>query len=146
MTNTTKSRTLDKVPRILRFSLVAFSVYVLSGIIPISITHFHTGDACPVIGPIPACYIVSICYAAMGIASLLWTKPLNWLFFAGATPVILLALAGTSMELMGRPTCPVSDAGTPLCFYSLAVGIAMLAIFLVASKMEQWLRRNRNGE
>jgi hypothetical protein len=137
MTKTTQSRLLNMAPRLLRVSLAAFSIYVLSGIVPISITHMHTGDACPLIGPIPACYIVSICYAAMGIASLLWAKPLNWLFFAGSAPVILLALAGTSMELMGRPTCPVSDAGTPLCFYSLAVGISMLTIFLVALKMEQ---------
>ncbi len=137
MINTTQSRLLNMAPRLLRISLAAFSIYVLSGIIPISITHAHAGNACPMIGPIPACYIVSICYAAMGIASLLWAKALNWLFFAGAAPVILLALAGTSMELMGRPTCPMSGTGTPLCFYSLAVGIAMLTIFLVALKMEQ---------
>jgi hypothetical protein len=128
---------LNAVPRILRIGLAAFSVFVLSGIIPISITHWHTGDACPVIGPIPACYVVSVCYAAMGIGSLLWTMPLKSVFFAGATPVILLALAGTSLELMGRSTCPISDAGTPLCFYSLAVGIAMLIVFLIALKMER---------
>lgn len=128
---------MNRLPRLLRVGLAGFSIYVLSGIIPISITHFHTGDACPVIGPIPACYMVSACYAAMGVASLLWTKPLKWLFFAGATPVILLALVGTSLELMGRPTCPVSETGTPLCFYSLAVGLSMLILFLVALNVER---------
>ena len=128
---------MNRLPRLLRVGLAGFSIYVLSGIIPISITHFHTCDACPVIGPIPACYMVSACYAAMGVASLLWTKPLKWLFFAGATPVILLALVGTSLELMGRPTCPVSETGTPLCFYSLAVGLSMLILFLVALNVER---------
>ena len=129
--------TLNQLPRLLRIGLAGFSIYVLSGIIPISITHWHTGDACPVIGPIPACYVVSVCYAAMGIASLVWAKRLQWLFFAGSTPVILLALIGTSLELLGHPTCPLSDAGTPLCFYSLAVGLSMLIIFLVALKIER---------
>jgi hypothetical protein len=128
---------MNMLPRVLRIALTGFSVYVLSGIIPISITHWHAGDACPMIGPIPACYVVSVCYAAMGVASLLWTKSLQWLFYAGATPVILLALAGTTLELLGRPTCPVSDAGTPLCFYSLAVGLFMLFTFLLALKLER---------
>ena len=123
--------------RILRIVLAGFSVCVLSGIVWVSITHWHSGNACPEIGPIPACYIVSICYAAMGIASLLWTKPLKWLFFVGVTPVILFAISGTTLELIGRPTCPVSETGTPMCFYSLAVGVAMLAVFVIVLRLER---------
>ena len=65
------------VTRFLRLDLVAASLVVLSGIIPISLTHFHTGDACPKLGPIPACYVVSVCYAAMALAASLWGKPLG---------------------------------------------------------------------
>ena len=123
--------------RILRIVLAGFSVYVLSGIVSISITHWGSGNACPEIGPIPACYVVSVCYTAMGIASLLWMKPLKWLFFVGVTPVILIALSGTALELIGRPTCPASDTGTPLCFYSLGVGVAMLILFIFALRLER---------
>lgn len=122
--------------RLLRLGLVAFSLYVLSGIVPISFTQWHTGNACPMLGPVPACYVVSICYAAMGITALLWNRPLKWLFFAGASPVILLALAGSSLELLGHPTCPRSATGWPLCYASLFVGLMMLSVFLFALKLE----------
>jgi hypothetical protein len=127
---------MSQLPRILRVGLAGTSIYVLSVIVRVSIAQWQTGDACPLVGPIPACYVVSISYAAMGMASLLWTKPLQWLFFAGATPVILLALAGTYFELLGSPTCPVSNAGSPMCFYSLAIGLSMLIVFLVVLKIE----------
>jgi len=123
--------------RIIRLGLAGFSLVVLSGIVPISLTHFHTGNACPTLGPIPACYVVSICYGAMGVAALLWNKPLSWLFFAGVIPVVLLALAGTSFELAGRPTCPRSDTGWPLCYTSLMVGLAMALAFLIALRIEK---------
>jgi len=58
----------------------------------------------------------------MGIAALLWNKPLIRLFFAGITPVIHLALAGSVLELAGHPTCPLSDTGFPLCYISLLRG------------------------
>jgi len=110
---------------------------VLSGIIPISFTHFQTGDACPSLGLIPACYLVSICYAAMAIAALVWWRRLIWLFFAGVTPVILLAALGTTLELFGEPTCPLSDAGLPLCYVSFAIGLAILGAYLLVILIEK---------
>jgi len=129
---------MSQLPRYLRIGLAGTSIYVLSVIVRVSIAQWQTGNACPMIGPIPlpACYVVSVSYAAMGIASLLWTKPLQWLFFAGATPVILLALAGTYLELKGSATCPASSAGTPMCYYSLAIGLSMLIVFLVVLRIE----------
>jgi len=90
----------------LRALLAIACLVVMSGIVPISITHFHTGDVCPKLGPIPACYLVSVAYAAMAIAAMVWWRDLKWLFFIGAAPVILLAATGTTLELSGRPTCP----------------------------------------
>jgi len=124
------------ISHILRLGLTGISLYVLSGIVPVSLSHWQTGNACPNLGPIPACYVVSVCYAAMGIAALLWNKPLNWLFFAGSTPVILLALVGSVLELTGYPTCPRLDSGFPLCYLSLFVGIMMLVGFLYTLKCE----------
>ncbi len=123
--------------RVLRLGLAAFSIYILSGIIPISATHFHTGDACPTLGPIPACYIVAICYSAMGVAAIFWNKRLSWLFFAGVTPVILLASVGSFMELTGDPTCPQSESGFPLCYISWVVGVLMLVVFLIVRRGEK---------
>ena len=123
--------------RILRLGLTGVSLYVLSGIAPISLTHWHAGNACPLLGPIPACYIVTACYAAMGTAALFWNKPLSWLFFTGVAPVIFMALVGTALEITGLPTCPRSDTGLPLCYLSLFLGVMMLTVFLYTLKQER---------
>ena len=123
--------------RLIRLGLFGFSLYVLSGIVPISIEQFKSGGACPLIGPIPACYIVSLAYGAMGIAALLWNKKLIWLFVLGVVPVISLAASGTALELLGYPTCPRSDGGLPLCYFSLAVGLIMAITFYSALKIER---------
>ena len=123
--------------RLIRLGLFGFSLYVLSGIVPISIEQFKSGGACPLIGPFPACYIVSLSYMAMGIAALLWNKKLTWLFIAGIVPVIGLAASGTALELLGHPTCPRSDSGLPLCYVSLAVGLVMVLIYYSVLKIER---------
>ena len=122
--------------RALRVALIGACLYVLSGIIPISIEQFRTGDACPSIGPIPACYIVSVAYSAMLVASAIWWRPTLWLFLLGAVPVIALAVTGTSLELSGVPTCPRSAEGMPLCYASLAVGVSLLLVFLLVRWIE----------
>ena len=123
--------------RILRLIVVAVSLYVLSGIFPISFTHWRAGNACPHLGLVPACYLVMVCYAAMGIAALFWNKQLSWLFFSGAVPVIFMAMIGTVLEITGLPTCPRSDTGLPLCYMSLLVGVMMLVVFLYVLKLER---------
>jgi len=122
--------------RILRLVLFAFAMYILSGIVPISIEQYRVGEACPLIGFIPACYIVSLSYLAMGIAILLCNKKLVWLFLAGAIPVIALALGGTSLELLGYPTCPRSANGLPLCYLSLVAGLGMMLVYFLVVKLE----------
>jgi len=128
------------IARLLRAALVTACLAVLSGIVPISITHYQTGDACPTLGPIPACYVVSVAYAAMAVAALVWWRELKGLFFLGATPVILLAATGTTLEVLGRPTCPKSDNGWPLCYTSLILGVSLFATFLVVLFIERRLR------
>ena len=125
------------ISRLLRASVLLACLAVLSGIVPISLAHFQTGDACPSIGPIPACYVVSLAYLAMAIAASIGFRNLKWLFFLGATPVILLAVAGTSLELLGRPTCPRSESGWPLCYTSLIIGLGLLTAFLGAVLLER---------
>jgi hypothetical protein len=122
--------------RALRIALVGACLTVLSGIIPISLTQFHTGDACPSLGFIPACYIVSVAYSAMAVAGVIWWRGAMKLFLFGSIPVITLAVIGTVSELAGIPTCPRSDSGLPLCYASLAVGLGVLLVFLVIRAIE----------
>ncbi|MGJ8609753.1 MAG: hypothetical protein ACSHWY_01570 [Octadecabacter sp.] len=125
--------------RALRVALIGVCVYVLSGIVPISLVHFQTGNGCPMIGPVPACYVVSVAYSAMALAGIIWWRVASWVFSLGAIPVILLAVVGTLTELSGIPTCPRSAGGMPLCYASLAVGLGLLVTFLLI----RWIEKNR---
>jgi hypothetical protein len=125
------------VSRLLRAGILLACLAVLSGIVPISITHSQTGDACPELGPIPACYVVSLAYLAMAIAVSIGWRHSKWLFFLGVTPVILLAIAGTGLELFGRPTCPRSESGWPLCYTSLMMSVSLLISFWAATLADQ---------
>jgi len=59
----------------------------------------------------------------------------GWLFLSGWLPVFLFALSGTSLELLGRPTCPRSESDVPLCFFSLAIASGLLAAFILARRI-----------
>jgi hypothetical protein len=56
--------------------------------------------------------------------------------------VFFLAFAGTAMEIFVQPTCPPSDAGTPLCFYSLGVASLLIIVFFIARKTAKVIGSN----
>ena len=120
---------LSWVIRLAIFGLAAFVIYKLA---PVVMAEWQTQDRCPKLGPVPACYLVSAAYAAIGISALLEPRRLTWLFLIGWLPVFLLAATGTTLELFGRPTCPATTDGTPMCYYSLAVALILLPAFFFA--------------
>lgn len=124
------------IARALRIGLIGVCLGVLSGIIPISLEQFRTGEACPNIGIIPACYVVSVAYIAMALAGVIWWRIALKLFLVGAVPVITLAFIGTATELSGTPTCPRSAGGLPLCYVSLTLGVSLLLVFVAIRWIE----------
>lgn len=115
----------------MRLGVVVVASWVLAGLTPLILDEMRGVDACPMLGPVPACYLVGFGYIAMAIAVLFSPRRLTLVFLLGWAPVFLLALSGSSMEILGRPTCPVSPAGTPLCYFSLAVASLLLPAFLI---------------
>lgn len=124
--------------RIAIFGLAAFVIYNLA---PVVMAELQSGDGCPKLGPVPACYLVSAAYAAIGISALLDPRRLTWLFLTGWLPVFLLAATGTTLELFGRTTCPATATGTPMCYYSLAAALLLLPAFFFARSVSR--TRNR---
>lgn len=120
---------LSWIIRVAIFGLAAFVVYNLA---PVVMAEWQSRDGCPKLGPVPACYLVSAAYAAIGISALLEPRRLTWLFLLGWLPVLLLAATGTTLELFGRTTCPATAAGTPMCYYSLTVALILLPAFFFA--------------
>ncbi len=97
----------------------------LAGVLPISLAELTTGSACPHLGPVPACYLVSVAYAAMLITVLdrrFWRV---WHFFAGWVAVFMLAATGTALEILDYGTCPRTGSETPICFLSLGLSVAL---------------------
>ncbi len=113
----------------LLFSLVAgFAVF--NGAL-LSIAHLQTGATCPMIGPLPACYLVLTGYTLVLVS--VWLKR-TWrarLFWLGWSPVALLAGLGTGLQLTRGETCPRTAGGIPQCFISLAMVVALLVLWLL---------------
>jgi hypothetical protein len=96
-------------------------------------------EACPALGILPACYLVFTGYSIILFSVMLSITPgsthSSWMFLMGWLPVFLMALSGTSLELLGQPTCPRTKLDIPLCFFSLAIACTLLASFMLAQKL-----------
>ncbi len=121
----------------LRLGIAAVTVLVLYGLAPVILNEWRGLDACPKLGTLPACYIAGLGYVAMAIAVLFAPRRLTALFLLGWAPVFALALTGSTMEILGHPTCPASPTGTPMCFYSLVVVSLLLPAFWIGRRLQR---------
>ncbi len=102
----------------------------LFGVLPVSWADFSSAQACPNLGSLPACHLVSAAYALVLLSVLhprLW-RP--WLFLLAWLPIFALAFLGSGLELLGHGTCPQTAGGLPKCYLSLALASALLLPFL----------------
>lgn len=118
-----------------RAALLVLALFGAIAGINLSISHLSTGETCPIIGPLPACYLVAIGYSLVAISAISATA--KWsrnIFFLGWTPVAVLAGFGVVLELAGRDTCPPGAGNIPQCFYSFLMALICLILFLVFRK------------
>jgi len=99
----------------------------------LSLHHLKLGEICPVIGPIPACYIVLLGYLCVLVAAIRPSKNgSKQLFYFGWTPVFMLAVAGVMLELTKGNICPKGLAGIPQCYISFVMaGLCWWLFFYV---------------
>jgi len=101
----------------------------------LTLEHLQHGEVCPMLGPVPACIIVFLGYLAILIATIMIKKPSSKpIFYLGWTPVFLLALMGVILELTQGQICPPGFAGIPQCFFSLAIALICLGMFIIIKK------------
>ena len=110
------------------------SALALYRLFPVVADQLRGLETCPMLGPVPACYLVFVGYIAIGVSVVLEPLRSGWVFLSGWLPVFLFALFGTSMELLGQPTCPRSDSGVPLCFFSLAIASSLFVAFFISRR------------
>lgn len=117
--------------KLARYALILLSLLGTAAGGRLSVEHLQTGETCPMLGPIPACLFVFAGYALV-LVNALFLKTLNKrsLFFFGWTPIFLLAAFGVVLEILGQNICPPGGLGIPQCFYSLAMALICLILFL----------------
>lgn len=100
----------------------------------LSLEHMQTGEVCPELGGLPACYLVFVMYGMILLSAvLIRNKVSGWLFLIGWLVVFGLAASGVTLELIQGETCPPGPAGIPQCFISLAMATACLLLYWHAS-------------
>ena len=110
--------------------LLAISGFGVFAGAQLSITHIQQGEICPLLGPIPACFVVFIGYSLMFIAAIKATSTFSGkLFYIGLTPIFLLAAFGVVMEIIQGSICPDGLLGIPQCVFSLIMALASLGLF-----------------
>jgi len=121
--------------QVARIALILLALFGAYAGISLSISHINTGETCPVIGFLPACYLVAIGYSLVALSTI--SASANWsriAFFLGWVPVAVLAGFGVVLEVAGRETCPRGAGNIPQCFYSFLMALICLILFLVFRK------------
>lgn len=120
----------------LRFVYATMAGVAIVSLSLISYRQFANLSPCPAIGAVPACYVLLACYVAVFASAFLSGARQNWFYWPAWSAVFVAAGYGSSLELMGQVTCPRSSGGTPTCYYSLAMAVLILAMYLAVRKLE----------
>ncbi len=103
----------------------------LYGASSLSYTTFMGGKGCPQLVVMPACYIVALGYFGI-VVSLLLKNTL--LFLVSWTPLFLIALGASTLEVFRGGACPYSPSGFPMCYSSLFLLIIIFILTFVLKK------------
>ena len=110
--------------RVALIALVAFGVWSGGRL---SYRHYLSGEACPILGAVPACYIAFGGYLLMAVALSVTMSNGNaniaWMFWAGLFVAGGLALLVSVMELIKGVICPLAFGWLPMCYVSLAFSV-----------------------
>lgn len=113
---------------LLRVLLAGFALIGVYSAGRLSISHFHTGEACPALGPVPACYLVLFAYGAVFVCAFLARGFARRVFLIGWVPIFGLAFVGALLHTFVEETCPIDGSGVPQCYYSLGLSILLFVL------------------
>jgi len=120
--------------------LWALVIFGLISVTKLSFENF-AGVACPYVGPVPVCYIVTFAYAMMlGSLVINHNGCKHYFFCMGWGLAFIIAAFASVAELFGGGgVCPSTSSGgirggsaggVPLCYISLGILIVILVLFL----------------
>ena len=109
------------------YALVAFGFYSSGRLAWRELT---VGEACPIVGSVPACYVAFLGYLAM-VMGLALASTTSWaprVFYAGVAVAGGLALVGSILELLQGDVCPRAGS-VPMCYVSLGMSVLIGVLF-----------------
>ena len=118
--------------RVFLYLLMGFGVFS-SG--RLAWREWTTGEACPVVGSVPACYVAFAAYLSMviGTFAVSRTPGMRNVFYGGVTVAGGLALIGSVLELVKGNVCPRAGS-IPMCYISLAMSVLIGVLFWQMTK------------
>ncbi len=105
------------------------------GVWPIVSAQYQGVQSCPTIGHVPMCYVVLAGYSLVVLSGVLGKRTRDLSFTLGIAPLLTLAVVGSSLEWLGRDTCPKTEQGIPTCVISLLVAAVLTSIFLLERRL-----------
>lgn len=118
------------IVRLALYGLVAFGVWSGGRL---SYIHYLSGEACPILRVVPACYIAFAGYLIMAFTLIaLRVKPelnVTTLFWTGLLIAGGLALLGSGFELVKGDICPKAFGRLPMCYVSLALSVVIGVLY-----------------
>lgn len=132
------NRNLPTAP--VRLTVALLALLGLAGVLPVSVSEFDGSADCPRILSVPACYVVLAAYSLL-LASVAFPRLWNsWSVATAVTIIVVLAAAGSALEITGHGTCPQTTGGIPKCYLSLALGLCIAAPLLIHLAQRRQLR------
>ena len=122
---------------LIRLAIIALGGLGFLGVGGISFSHW-TGEAtCPMIGLIPACYIIFVGYGLILLSIFVKIKISVPIFFIGWLPVIVLAFIGVIGDITSTVVCPMSEIGIPKCYFSAALSLLIGFLYWCFYKIQR---------
>ncbi len=122
----------------IRLALIGLVVLGLWSGGRLSYSQYQSGEACPILGIVPACYIALAGYLMMALAlAVTIVKPelnLSWMFWLGLLAAGGLALLGSGLELAKGDICPKAFGWLPMCYVSLAFSVLIGILYAAMTR------------
>ncbi len=113
----------------------ALALLGFAGTISLVQNELASGNICPQLAGIPACYLIFGCFALVLISHSGIFKDRSLFFFTGAGIAWIMATVGTSGEIFGWMECPKTEGGIPMCYLSLAIFSSLLILKIIQIRL-----------
>jgi len=106
--------------------LLHYVVHLVGGLILWGTTNlvwdqYSSGDICPPVLGIPACYIILACVLAAIVSHTGALKDKNILFYLGSGIAMIFAVVGSIGNIAQILTCPKTSSSIPMCYISFVM-------------------------